>query len=74
VARWKIDRRETRPGIEPLERRKDGMKTYKIAAIGGDGIGPEVIDAGIEVLKALAKHEGTFGFQFEKLPWSSTST
>jgi tartrate dehydrogenase/decarboxylase/D-malate dehydrogenase len=47
------------------------MKTYKIAAIGGDGIGPEVIDAGIEVLNALAKHEGTFAFQFERLPWSS---
>ena len=27
------------------------MKTYKIAAIPGDGIGKEVIAAGIEVLK-----------------------
>jgi len=26
------------------------MKTYKIAAIPGDGIGTEVIDAGVEVL------------------------
>ena len=30
------------------------MKTYKIAAIPGDGIGKEVIAAGIEVLEALA--------------------
>ena len=34
------------------------MKTYKIAAIGGDGIGPEVIGAGVEVLKALGKADG----------------
>src|SRR5687767_3461124 len=47
------------------------MKTYRIAAIGGDGIGPEVIEAGIEVLTALAKGLGTYAFQFEKFPWSS---
>jgi tartrate dehydrogenase/decarboxylase/D-malate dehydrogenase len=47
------------------------MKTYKIAAIGGDGIGPEVIEAGIEVLVALAKSEGKFKFEFDRLPWSS---
>ena len=47
------------------------MKTYRIAAIGGDGIGPEVIEAGIEVLTALAKATGTYAFQFERLPWSS---
>ncbi len=34
------------------------MKTYRIAAIPGDGIGTEVIDAGVEVLKALAAREG----------------
>ena len=28
------------------------MRTHKIAAIGGDGIGPEVIAAGLEVLNA----------------------
>jgi tartrate dehydrogenase/decarboxylase/D-malate dehydrogenase len=47
------------------------MKTYRIAAIGGDGIGPEVIEAGIEVLVALAKAEGSYAFQFERFPWSS---
>jgi tartrate dehydrogenase/decarboxylase / D-malate dehydrogenase len=47
------------------------MKTYKIAAIGGDGIGPEVIGAGVEVLEALGQAEGSFGFQVETFPWSS---
>jgi tartrate dehydrogenase/decarboxylase / D-malate dehydrogenase len=47
------------------------MKTYRIAAIGGDGIGPEVIDAGVEVLEALAKDSGKFAFKFENFPWSS---
>ena len=36
------------------------MKTYKIAAIPADGIGPEVIDAGIRVLQALARRDGGF--------------
>jgi len=35
------------------------MKTYGIAAIPGDGIGTEVVSAGIEVLQALAKREGS---------------
>ena len=30
------------------------MKTYTIAAIPGDGIGTEVVSAGVEVLQALA--------------------
>jgi tartrate dehydrogenase/decarboxylase/D-malate dehydrogenase len=47
------------------------VKTYRIAAIGGDGIGPEVIGAGVEVLNALAKADGGFAFQFEDFDWSS---
>jgi tartrate dehydrogenase/decarboxylase/D-malate dehydrogenase len=46
------------------------MRIYKIAAIGGDGIGPEVVDAGLEVLDALGKSEG-FEMKVEKFPWSS---
>ena len=38
------------------------MKTYTIAAIPGDGIGTEVISAGVEVLQALAKRDGRFAF------------
>ena len=34
------------------------MKTYKIAVIAGDGIGKEVIPAGIEVLKIAAEQGG----------------
>lgn len=45
------------------------MKTYKIAAIPGDGIGGEVISAGVEVLHALAKREGHFDFAFDAFDW-----
>ena len=39
------------------------MKSYRIAAIPGDGIGKEVIAAGVEVLTALAKREGASGWR-----------
>lgn len=45
------------------------MKTYKIAVIAGDGIGPEVIAEGIKVLDKVASMDGTFRFQFEHFPW-----
>ena len=45
------------------------MKSYKIAAIPGDGIGTEVISAGVEVLHALAKREGDFQFKFDHFDW-----
>ena len=44
------------------------MKTYRIAAIPGDGIGNEVIPAGIEVLNQAA---GGFRLEFEHFDWSS---
>ncbi|HYC37880.1 MAG TPA: tartrate dehydrogenase [Usitatibacter sp.] len=47
------------------------MKVHRIAAIGGDGIGPEVIAAGVEVLQALSKADGTFALEFATLDWSS---
>ena len=34
------------------------MSTYRIALIGGDGIGPEVVDAAVEVLDAAAARHG----------------
>ncbi|KLU86111.1 tartrate dehydrogenase/decarboxylase ttuC, partial [Magnaporthiopsis poae ATCC 64411] len=46
-------------------------KSYSIASIGGDGIGPEVISAGIEVLQALAESLGTFDLHFTEYDWSS---
>src|SRR5436305_9774309 len=45
-----------------------GLKTYRIAAIPGDGIGNEVIPAGIEVLERAA--DG-FRLEFEHFDWSS---
>jgi tartrate dehydrogenase/decarboxylase / D-malate dehydrogenase len=47
------------------------MKTYRIAAIPGDGIGKEVIAAGIEVLDALAAREGGFAFHYDQFDWGS---
>ena len=44
------------------------MKTYHIASIPGDGIGNEVIPAGIEVLNHVA--DG-FAFEFRHFDWSS---
>src|SRR5437868_10223325 len=45
------------------------MKTYSIAAIPGDGIGTEVISAGVEVLQALAGRDGSFGFKVDHFDW-----
>jgi tartrate dehydrogenase/decarboxylase/D-malate dehydrogenase len=45
------------------------MKTYRIAAIPGDGIGQEVVPAGIHVLDAAAK-KGGFTFDWQFFPWS----
>ena len=45
------------------------MKTYKIAVIAGDGIGPEVLAEGIKVLEAVAKADGSFSFDFTHFPW-----
>jgi tartrate dehydrogenase/decarboxylase/D-malate dehydrogenase len=47
------------------------MKTYKIAAIGGDGIGPEVVNAGLEVMETIATSDGSFRFDVEHFDWSS---
>src|SRR5688572_2983356 len=47
------------------------MKTYSIAAIPGDGIGTEVVAAGVEVLQALAAREGKFNFKVDHFDWGS---
>lgn len=47
------------------------MKNYKIAAIPGDGIGVEVIAAGLEVLEGLARRLGSFAFDVSHYPWDS---
>ena len=45
------------------------MKTYRIAAIPGDGIGTEVVSAGVDVLHAIAKRAGTFNFKVDTFDW-----
>ncbi|MAO54145.1 MAG: tartrate dehydrogenase [Rhodospirillaceae bacterium] len=45
------------------------MGEYRIAAIGGDGIGPEVVEAGVEVLNAVAERDGGFTLKTETFPW-----
>jgi len=47
------------------------MREYSIAVIPGDGIGSEVIAAGLAVLKTLEKCAGGFQLNFEEFPWGS---
>lgn len=47
------------------------MKTYKIAAIPADGIGPEVIAAGLQALEALERRDGSFKLEVEHFDWGS---
>src|SRR5215471_14322577 len=44
------------------------MNTHRIAVLAGDGIGKEVIPAGVEVLKAAAARGG-FALEFTSFPW-----
>jgi tartrate dehydrogenase/decarboxylase / D-malate dehydrogenase len=45
------------------------MREYRIAAIPADGIGTEVVDAGLQALKALEEREGSFKLEVEHFPW-----
>lgn len=47
------------------------MREYKIAAIPADGIGPEVIAAGLQVLEALEQRSGDFKIHTEIFDWGS---
>ncbi|MFO1153083.1 MAG: tartrate dehydrogenase [Rhodospirillales bacterium] len=47
------------------------MREYKIAAIPADGIGKEVIAAGLEVLEALAERDGGFRLAVQSFDWGS---
>src|SRR5512138_2514270 len=47
------------------------MREYEIAALPGDGIGKEVIAAGLQVLEAVATRDGGFRIAVERFPWSS---
>jgi tartrate dehydrogenase/decarboxylase/D-malate dehydrogenase len=45
------------------------MKTYKIAAIPGDGIGTEVVAAGVQALEASARRDGGFALKVDHFDW-----
>jgi len=47
------------------------LRTFDIAVIPADGIGPEVIEAGIAVLTALAARAGGFQLRFVTFDWGS---
>src|SRR4029077_9936074 len=47
------------------------MRTHNIAALGGDGIGPEVVEAGLEVLAVCAERDGGFAIEVERFDWGS---
>src|SRR5438874_4309213 len=67
---WQRARR--RVGLLPELRPGDRLrvKRYSVAVIGGDGIGPEVVEAAIPVLdRAAAKHD--FSLAWERLPYSA---
>ncbi len=47
------------------------MAVHKIAVIGGDGIGPEVIDQAIRAAEAAARKHDAAELKWAKLPWST---
>ncbi|KGM35683.1 tartrate dehydrogenase [Inquilinus limosus] len=47
------------------------MSSHRIAVLGGDGIGVEVVEAGVRVLQALAEVEPGLSFGFERFDWGS---
>ncbi|MFZ4213310.1 tartrate dehydrogenase [Pantoea endophytica] len=47
------------------------MRNYSIAAIPADGIGPEVISAGVAVLHALTRHDPQLTFTVQTFDWGS---
>ena len=47
------------------------MRTYKIAAIPGDGVGTEVVSAGLDVLQACAARDGMFALDVTPFDWGS---
>jgi tartrate dehydrogenase/decarboxylase/D-malate dehydrogenase len=47
------------------------MRQHRIASIPADGIGPEVISAGLEVLQAVAARDGGFSLAVDHYDWGS---
>src|SRR6266404_1308901 len=47
------------------------MAASRIAVIGGDGIGPEVIDQAVQIADAAAARHDNASLAWNRLPWSS---
>jgi tartrate dehydrogenase/decarboxylase / D-malate dehydrogenase len=47
------------------------MRKFRIATIPGDGIGIEVVAAGVDVLDAVARRDGGFRLDFDAFDWGS---
>lgn len=45
------------------------MKKFNIALIPGDGIGPDVVNEGVKVLKAIEQLDKNISFSFTSFPW-----
>lgn len=61
----------TLPHPAGIEEDHSAMKHYKIAAIPADGIGPEVIAAGLQALEATARRDGGFTVDVTEFDWGS---
>jgi tartrate dehydrogenase/decarboxylase/D-malate dehydrogenase len=51
--------------------RSASRREYRLAVIGGDGIGPEVIEAGLEVLATLGRAHPSLSFVLTRHDWNS---
>ncbi|KAJ4346973.1 uncharacterized protein N0V89_010906 [Didymosphaeria variabile] len=47
------------------------QRKYSVATMGADGIGPEVVDASVQVMEKLVELDGSFQLAFENFDWSS---
>ena len=48
------------------------MKSFRIAILPGDGIGPEVIDQALRVLDRVLERDVAVNLEMTRLPWGST--
>ena len=47
------------------------IRNYRIAAIPGDGIGMEVVDAALRVVQAAAEVSGKYRIEITNFPWGT---
>ena len=67
-----LERRSRRRGGRPSPRpisNEAVMRAYRVALIPGDGVGQEVVPAGVRVLERAAAVTGAFTLTTETLPW-----